>query len=64
MSKREQDEIELVTAAQLLRVGYAVAHRLALQGILDARRVDGRWTVSRASVERLLRERAATTVNA
>jgi hypothetical protein len=60
MPKHEQDEIGLVEAAQLLHVGYQVAHRLALQGILDARREDGRWRVTRASVERLLRERAAS----
>ena len=55
-----QDElVGLVEAAQMLHVGYQVAHRLALQGILDAQRRRGRWSVTRASVERLVAERAA-----
>jgi len=62
MTKREKGEverIELVEAARLLHVGYQVAHRLALQGTLDARRIDGHWEVTRVSVQRLLRDRAA-----
>ena len=60
MRKTAVDEIGLVEAALLLHVGYQVAHRLALQGILDARRTNGRWSVSRASVEQVLKDRGAT----
>ena len=40
MRKSEQvDEVTLIEAAQILRVSYGVALRMALQGALDARRI-------------------------
>ena len=51
---KQSEWIELVEAARRLRLGYPVVHRLALKGILDARRINGRWSVSRASVDRYL----------
>jgi helix-turn-helix protein len=51
------ERMSLTDAARLLRVSYHRALRLVLVGALDAEREDGRWRVSRASVERFLRER-------
>jgi hypothetical protein len=59
MPKMKTDEIGLAGAAQLLRVTYWAARTLVLTGRLDGRQdpANGRWLVTRRSVERLQRER-------
>ncbi len=52
-----EERVSLTDAALLLRMSYHRALRLILIGALEAEREDGRWRVSRASVQRLLEER-------
>ena len=52
----ESKGISLSDAARLLRKSYHATLRLVLIGSLDAEREEGRWRVSRASIQRLLRE--------
>ncbi len=52
------DEISLVRAAHLLHVSWAVAYRMLLEGELEGRQGDnGRWYVTRDSLQRISRER-------
>ena len=52
--------MSLSDAARLLHISYHSALRLILIGSLQAEREEGRWRVNRASVERLQRERGAS----
>ena len=54
------EKIDLVEAAQRLRVPWHTAHRLVLVGTLKGNRKDGRWTVDLADLERLLADRSRT----
>lgn len=54
------ETMSLSDAARLLRISYHSALRLVLIGELDAEREEGRWRVSRSSVERLKRERSVS----
>lgn len=50
-------EVWLPDAALELGVSWGVAWRLALRGELEARKIGGRWVVSRESLDRQLRQR-------
>ena len=52
------DRMELVDAAAALRLPYYKAHDMALTGRLEAQRENGRWFVTRESVDRLVQERS------
>ncbi len=52
--------VPLSLAAQRLSLSWAAGWRLVLTGKLRGRRVRGRWLVSRASLDALLRERNRT----
>jgi Helix-turn-helix domain len=53
---RDNQYMPLADAAQRLGVSWGRAWRLALTGVLEARKVGRLWTVSRSSVERLLQQ--------
>ena len=53
---RNDRYMPLADAAQRLGVSWGRAWRLALTGVLEARRVGRLWTVSRSSVDRLLQQ--------
>ncbi len=55
-----RERISLSDAARLLRMSYHRALRLVLIGSLDAEREDGRWRISRVSVQKVLREEKST----
>ena len=52
------DTIDLVEAATRLRKSYNATLRLVVIGVLDGARVEGRWLVRAADVERLLHEQS------
>ena len=54
----EQPLIPLAEGAHRLSLSWGQAWRLLLNGSLQGEKVRGRWMVSRASVDRLARERA------
>ncbi len=54
---RSNEEIDLVTAAQRLRLSWHTTHRLVLQGQLRGERRNGHWFVVEADVERLAEQR-------
>jgi hypothetical protein len=62
MERNGEDHIRLPDAAQLLGLSWPTTHRLILVGTLLGKRdpVNGRWWVTRESVEALLDERKAT----
>ena len=53
--------VTLIEAAFELGLPYQTAHNLVLTRVLDGARVGTRWVVTRASVERVRRERASAT---
>ena len=48
--------ITLVEAAHRLAVPWHTAHRYALVGRLEAKKVSGRWSVTETSVKKVARE--------
>jgi predicted site-specific integrase-resolvase len=50
--------MQLSDAALQLRISYHRTLRLAHIGEIEARRADGRWEVTKESVERLAKERS------
>jgi hypothetical protein len=59
MTERDQREVTLSEAARKLGMSWQRAWRLMLIGELAGRRENGRWFVTCASVERVLRAQAA-----
>ena len=60
MSQENREEIPLSEAAYLLSWRWAKAFDALLEGRLEGKRgANGRWRVTRASVERLKRELSA-----
>lgn len=55
----DEQTVSLTRAAQELRVRYGLAYSLVLTGTLEARQnpANGRWMVSRESLNRLLAQR-------
>ena len=51
------EQVDLVGAAQRLRVAWHVAYRMVLTGALKGERRDGHWFVDATDLERLVRER-------
>jgi hypothetical protein len=62
MERNGEDHITLPDAAQRLGLSWATTHRLILVGTLLGKRdsVNGRWWVSRTSIDLLLAERDHT----
>ncbi len=54
-------EIPLAQAAQRLSLSWPRAWRLVLEGRISGRKIDGRWQVSSADVERLAQQRREPT---
>lgn len=50
--------LDLAVAAAKLKLPYNRAYNLMLRGVLEGKRVEGRWQVAEQDVERLLAAKA------